>query len=135
MPPKAAAVPADGSTSKGRDISGALTKQTTLDRNPQWKDVIAPQIENPQECVGKTVLVEGSFWENCSQEEEIEEYECKVLRYVCHELEPFYPDRHCHCMIMFSSDIFPSVMDADTSTTGPVRRTRTIPTQSSNLSW
>ena len=93
-----------GSSSKGRDVSGALTKQTTqsLDRNPRWQEVIAaPQIENPQECAGKTVLVEGSLWETCSEEEETEEYECRVLRYVCHELEPFYPDRHCNDHVFF----------------------------------
>ena len=78
---KAKAVPAGGSSSKGRNVSGVLTMQTTLDHNQRWKEFIPPAIEKPIECVGEIVSVEGSFWEDCTETEGITDYDCKVIRY------------------------------------------------------
>lgn len=60
-----------GGSYKGKTVDGVKTKQPTLYRNEQWKSVQAPAIENPRECVGKVVSVDGNFWTGSSLEESI----------------------------------------------------------------
>jgi len=81
-----------GGSYKGKTVDGVKTKQPTLYRNEQWKSVQAPAIENPRECVGKVVSVDGNFWTGSSLEESITSYDCTVIRYIRCQCEPCYHD-------------------------------------------
>lgn len=80
MPPKRGRQANAPPPEAGESTEKARSRQTTLYNNSAFANLVLPNLEDPESCVGQTVEVPGEFWQGSNALERATLYECTAVK-------------------------------------------------------